>query len=191
MNDVVADRRTQLLDLAAALVAERGFHGMSVRDLGAASGISGPALYRHFASKQALLGALLVDISERLLAGGRSCVAASRGPKDALDRLVEWHVDFALSRPDLIRVQDRDFASMATTDQQRVRRLQRQYVELWVAQVVALLPGLDEPTVRAGIHALFGLVNSTPYSAVRLPRAGAEQLLRSLAHACLDALTGS
>jgi AcrR family transcriptional regulator len=189
VTDVVTDRRSQLLELAAAMVAERGFHGMSVRELGAASGISGPALYRHFASKQALLGALLVDISERLLAGGRSCVAAADGPRDALDRLVEWHVDFALSRPDLIRVQDRDFASMATADQQRVRRLQRQYVELWVAQVLAELPGQDEQTVRAGIHALFGLVNSTPYSAVRLPRPAAEQLLRSLAHACLATLT--
>ena len=37
-----------------------------------------------------------------------------------------------MSRPDLIRVQDRDFLSMTKPDQHRVRRLQRQYVELWV-----------------------------------------------------------
>jgi AcrR family transcriptional regulator len=179
------DRRRQLLDLAAPLMATRGFHGMSVGDLGAAAGVTGPALYRHFPSKQALLGALLADISERLLAGGAACVDESDGPSDALERLVRWHVEFALSRPDLIRVQDRDFASMSKSDQHRVRRLQRQYVELWVQQVAAAHPGTDEDLARASIHATFGLLNSTPYSADQLARPTAEALLTRLALAAL------
>src|SRR5882724_10856947 len=117
MTDVTLDRRQQLIELAAPLMATRGFHGMSVGDLGAAAGITAPALYRHFPSKQALLGALLTDISERLLAGGEACVVASSGPQDALERLVRWHVAFATSRPDLIRVQDRDFFAMSVDDQ--------------------------------------------------------------------------
>src|ERR1700712_666720 len=136
-------------------MASRGFHGMSVGDLGAAAGITGPALYRHFPSKQALLGALLTDISERLLAGGKACVADATSPANALQRLVRAHVDFAMSRPDLIRVQDRDFSSMSKADQHRVRRLQRQYVELWVQQVLATAPDQDEEIVRASIHATF------------------------------------
>ena len=130
MTEVTLDRRRQLLDLAAPLMATRGFHGMSVGDLGAAAGVTAPALYRHFPSKQALLGALLTDISERLLQGGEACVAASSGPQDALERLVRWQVAFATSRPDLIRVQDRDFFAMSPDDQRTVRRLQRRYVEL-------------------------------------------------------------
>ncbi|MDX6203427.1 MAG: hypothetical protein QOE24_541 [Frankiales bacterium] len=185
MTDATLDRRRQLLDLAAPLMATRGFHGMSVGDLGAAAGVTGPALYRHFPSKQALLGALLADISERLLAGGTACVEDSTGPSDALERLVRWHVDFALSRPDLIRVQDRDFASMSKADQHRVRRLQRQYVELWVQQVLAGHPGTAENLARAAIHATFGLLNSTPYSADQLARPAAEALLTRLALAAL------
>jgi AcrR family transcriptional regulator len=181
VTELTQDRRSQLLDLAAPLMATRGFHGMSVGDLGAAAGITGPALYRHFPSKQALLGALLTDISERLLAGGKACVAESTGPEDALQRLVRAHVDFAMSRPDLIRVQDRDFSSMSKADQHRVRRLQRQYVELWVQQVVAAGGQVDEEEVRATIHAAFGLLNSTPYSADRLARPTAAALLQRLA----------
>ena len=49
----VIDRRQQIIDTAAELFAERGFHGVSVNDIGAACGISGPALYKHFPSKQA------------------------------------------------------------------------------------------------------------------------------------------
>src|SRR3954471_12377907 len=112
MTEATLDRRRQLIELAAPLMAARGFHGMSVGDLGAAAGITAPALYRHFPSKQALLGALLTDISERLLAGGNGCVEEAADAEDALERLVRWHVDFALTRPDLIRVQDRDFSSM-------------------------------------------------------------------------------
>jgi AcrR family transcriptional regulator len=188
VTDVTLDRRRQLLDLAAPLMASRGFHGMSVGELGAAAGVTGPALYRHFPSKQALLGALLTDISERLLAGGAACVADSDGPADALERLVRWHVDFAMSRPDLIRVQDRDFLSMSAQDQHEVRRLQRQYVELWVEQVIAAHPGCDEESARTSIHATFGLLNSTPYSADHLSRLAAEELLNRLALVLLQSL---
>ena len=64
-------RRQQLLATAAELFAARGFHGVSVGDIGAACGVSGPALYRHFPSKDAMLAEMLVSISEELLEVGR------------------------------------------------------------------------------------------------------------------------
>jgi len=66
-----ADRRAALLSAAARLFAERGFDGVTLGDIGEAAGVSGPAVYRHVPGKQALLGAILVDVSERLLEGGR------------------------------------------------------------------------------------------------------------------------
>ncbi|MFF7682951.1 TetR/AcrR family transcriptional regulator [Microbacterium sp. NPDC007973] len=79
-----AERRAALLAAAARLFAERGFDGVTLGDIGEAAGVSGPAVYRHVASKQALLGAILVDVSERLLTGGRA-VAAAHGPAPAAD----------------------------------------------------------------------------------------------------------
>ena len=64
-----AHRRQQLLDAAAHLFAERGFNGVSIEELGAAAGVSGPALYRHFPSKEAMLGELLIGASQRLRRG--------------------------------------------------------------------------------------------------------------------------
>ena len=64
-------RRQQILDIAADLFASRGFHGVSVAELGSACGVSGPALYKHFESKDAMLAEMLVTISETLLAEGR------------------------------------------------------------------------------------------------------------------------
>ena len=46
-------RREEILDAAARLFAERGYHGVSIDDIGAAVGMSGPGFYRHFAGKEA------------------------------------------------------------------------------------------------------------------------------------------
>ncbi|MCQ9163490.1 MULTISPECIES: TetR/AcrR family transcriptional regulator [unclassified Arthrobacter] len=162
-----ANRRTVLLDSAAALFARRGFNGVSIEDLGAAAGVSGPAVYRHFSGKQALLGALLVGVSEDLLAGGRTVLAAGHGDGAALRGLIAFHVDFALSQPDVIRVQDRDFDSLSAGDQRQVRTLQRAYVELWVEVLGRLYPDRAADMRRLQAHAVFGLINSTPHS-VRL-----------------------
>ena len=70
-------RREQLLDTAAELFAERGFHGVSVNDIGEACGISGPALYKHFNSKDDLLAQSLTSTSERLLAEGKSRISGT------------------------------------------------------------------------------------------------------------------
>ena len=61
MNEVTrrsrmkAERRQQLVRAASRLFAERGFRSVSMEDLAAEAGVSGPAIYRHFASKEALL----------------------------------------------------------------------------------------------------------------------------------------
>ena len=70
-----ATRREQILKEAARLFAERGFHGVGVDEIGAAVGISGPGLYRHFAGKDAMLAELLVGISGQLLTGAKRRLA--------------------------------------------------------------------------------------------------------------------
>jgi AcrR family transcriptional regulator len=184
--DPGTSRREQILAAAAELFASRGFHGASIDDLGAAVGISGPAIYRHFPSKDAMLRDMLVGISERLLAEGRLRVRQADGPAAALRALVGWHVEFALTEPALITVQERALASLAEADQQHVRRLQRRYVETWVDAIVAAVPAADEAAARAAAHAVFGLINSTPHSAL-LNRDAMAALLQRMALAALTA----
>jgi len=181
---VPGTRREQILAAAAGLFAQRGFHGVSIDDLGAAVGISGPAIYRHFPSKEAMLRDMLVGISERLLAEGGRRVRLADGPQAALRALVGWHVEFALTEPALITVQERALASLAEADQQYVRRLQRRYVETWVDVIVAVVPAADEAAARAAAHAVFGLINSTPHSAL-LDTGAMAALLERMALAAL------
>jgi len=174
------DRRRQILATAAEMFAERGFHGVSVADLGAACGVSGPALYRHFASKEAMLAEMLVSISEHLLAVGRARAAGALDTAEAVRALVGWHVDFALHHKELIVVQDRDWASLPPDARQRVRSLQREYVALWVQELRSVHPGMSGSRARAMAHAAFGLINSTPHSDV-LPEPEMGRLLEDMA----------
>ncbi|WP_433659530.1 SACE_7040 family transcriptional regulator [Nocardia sp. CA-128927] len=180
-----AQRREQLLDAGARLIADRGFLGMRLDDLGAAVGISGPAVYRHFPNKEALLVELLVGVSQRLLDGGKAVVARTADAAEALDGLVDFHLDFALGDPDLIRIQDRDLENVPTTARRELRRTQRQYVEIWVTVLRELHPGLPEETARVQAHAAFGLINSTPHSATTATAVRARPILRRMALSAL------
>jgi AcrR family transcriptional regulator len=177
-----ADRRLALLDAAARLFAERGYDRVTLEEIGGAAGISGPAVYRHFAGKQAVLGAILLDASSGLLDGGRDVVSRVPAAADALRELVAFHVDFAVSHAATIRVQDRDLDSLADADRRRVRTLQRTYVELWVDVLARLDPSAPVPALRSRAHAGFGLMNSTPHSAT-----ASRDLLAVMALAALTA----
>lgn len=186
-----ADRHAAILHEAAALFAERGFSGVSLEDIGGAVGVSGPALYRHFANKQALLGAILVEVSERLLAGGRAVLSAHQDAGDRLEAIIAFHVEFALRDADVIRVQDRDLASLSDEDRHTVRRLQREYVEVWIGILSTVHPDRDEDDLRVRAHACFGLINSTPHT-VRASRSRPGErdvrgILQTMARASLTA----
>jgi AcrR family transcriptional regulator len=158
-----SDRRSKLLAAAESQIAERGYHAVRLEDIGSAAGVSGPAIYRHFPNKEAMLVELLVGVSTRLLAGARSVVATAHDSQAALDGLIDSHLDFALGEPDLIRIQDRDLAHLPDRAKRQVRKAQRQYVEIWV-DLLRLRDGTEEADARLMAHAAFGLMNSTPHA---------------------------
>ncbi|WP_141576854.1 TetR/AcrR family transcriptional regulator [Actinomadura sp. WMMA1423] len=179
-------RRAEILGAAAELFARRGYHGASIGDLGRAVGLTGPALYRHFSGKEAVLAEMLLDISERLLAeGARRAAGPDAG--HALDALLRWHIAFALDNPALITVHERELDNVPEPQRHRIRRLQRAYVEEWVAVLRRLGPGTPDDRIRAAVHACFGLLNSTPRSAAQgLGRDAMGDLLHGMARAALE-----
>jgi len=160
-----AERREQLLAAASRLFAERGFRSVSIEDLASDAGVSGPALYRHFDSKESILAELLIDASEQLLRQGSERVASATSALDALRSLISFHTEFALRDRDLIRIQDHDFANLGSSDAKTVSALQRAYIEVWMSVLSELDPTLAQSVIRTKVQAVFGLLNSTPHSA--------------------------
>ena len=188
MSRAPGRRRRQILAIAAELFADRGFANVTVDEIGDAAGVSGPALYHHFAGKEALLGEMLIDISEYLLTGGRAVVDA--GGDDVLQRLIRFHAEFAVSDRALITVHFRDLVHAADGDRAKVRRLQSQYALLWADELMRLGRVPDRKTAQAAVHATFGLLNSTPFS-TRLASAPMIELLVAMSDSALAATVPS
>jgi AcrR family transcriptional regulator len=194
----VTPRRQQILSTAADLFAARGFHGVSMGDIGAAVGVSGPALYKHFAGKEDILGQCLLHASDQLLAGARELLsddggrpgpgAAAAAPAaealEALEALIARHADFALDSPALIVVQEREWGALGTDTRAQVRKRQLAYVDVWCDALRPLRPDLSAAQARAAVQAAFGLLNSTPHSA-RIGRDAMRTLLTQMARGAL------
>jgi AcrR family transcriptional regulator len=179
-------RRDEILGIAVGLFATRGYHGVSMDDVGAAAGVTGPALYHHFAGKEAMLAAALYPVSEQLLAGGRARVAEHPdSPAGALTALVEFHVDFALNNPAVIALHLHELDRLPEDPRREIRRLQRLYVEVWVSVITVLRPELDGAEGRVLAHAAFGLMNSTPFISGEVDRVRCAELLRAATLASL------
>ena len=183
-------RHDDFLRAAAQLFAERGYAGTSVDDVGNRLGVSGPAVYWHFASKEALLTEMLSDISDRLLAGGKRCISDASNDRHALEDLIHYQVQFALDQPELITVHARDLAHVPQPARQRIRRTQRLYAELWVGALGGIAPEVPETLRRAATHAAIGLINSTPYLGASLSRTSVAALLERMAVAALYGAVG-
>lgn len=172
---------------AISLFEENGFHGAGIDDIAAAAGVTGPAIYRHFKNKNAVLVALFDRLAERL-SGILDTVAGLEG-REALETLVRLHGRLAFDERALIVVYISEERNLPDPERRRVRRLQRAYVEAWTDLLRPLRTDLSDEERRAAVHAAIGLLNSTGYRRqVGLPRAQAEEMLARMATvALLDA----
>jgi AcrR family transcriptional regulator len=185
-------RRDEILEIAVGLFAARGYHGVSMDDIGAAAGVTGPALYHHFAGKEAMLVAALIPVSESLLHGGRERIAKHRGDaRTALLDLIDFHVEFALANPAVIALHLHELDRLPEEPRRQIRRLQRLYVEEWVGVLGRLRPGLDAAEARVLAHAAFGLMNSTPFLGGEVDRRRRAALLRDAASHALQGQSSS
>jgi AcrR family transcriptional regulator len=174
-------RREQLLAAAAALFAERGFHAVGIDDVGAAAGITGPGVYRHFPSKAALLTALCDRALSRMLDGARSISAASGDPLARLEALVDLHVAFAVDERALISVWVRELSSLPEDVRRALRRRMREYEQPWQEVLGCLREDLSPTGVAVVTAGTLAMLNATPAVPAHVSRDEVVALLRTMA----------
>ena len=178
-------RRQELITAAARLFASRGYYAVTVDDIGDALGLSGPALYRHFPSKEALLVAVFDQVIENQRDQVRAVLAEADDPPAALEAMVRLHVRFAVEQRENMAVWRQEFHHLPEADSWRLRRAQRLYVEEWVHVVHELRPELNDASVRALVHGVLGLLQSPSDFQSGLADEGVINLLMSMAVAAV------
>jgi AcrR family transcriptional regulator len=90
--EFVSARRAEIVAIAGALFAERGYAHTTVREIADAAGILSGSLYHHFDSKESMIEALLRDFLDRIDREYTDIASAGRDPVTTLRALV--HVAF-------------------------------------------------------------------------------------------------
>ena len=178
-------RRELLLRAAADLFAAKGYHAVGIDDIGAAAGISGPGVYRHFPSKAAILQALTEGAVTEMTEGAREVVATTSDPYDALVALVDRHVAFCLQRRALMRVWARESRSLPDELLRPVLRQQRAYEQPWREVVARLREDLAEAEVAVAVVTTLAMLNGTPYAPEQVEAERVAGLLRRMALSAL------
>ena len=148
-------RRQQLLQIASEMFARRGFAGTGVDEIGQAAGITGPALYRHFANKQAILDALIIEGMQRLVSTMQGVATPAGDASRSLDVLIERRLDFAFG-PNryafVIRRNEHDNVSRAAL--RKVAALEELYWAEWLRALASLRPGVSTTVLRRAVYAV-------------------------------------
>ncbi|HTK68148.1 MAG TPA: helix-turn-helix domain-containing protein [Pseudonocardia sp.] len=183
-----AARGEALVAVAGRLFAERGYHAVSLGEIGAAAGIAGPSIYNHFPSKVDLLTAILQRGSEVLWFTLHQALAGAADPGQALRLMLDGYIGVLTARPGVVPILLDEIASLSPEPRRRLRTTQQRYVTEWVALLRAWRPDLAEPDARLLVHAAFAVANSLTRQAAsgRGPTAGIPSpWVRALAGAAL------
>jgi AcrR family transcriptional regulator len=141
-------------------MARRGFAGVNLSDIGAAAGIVGSGVYRHFDSKNAILVELLDRVVDRLLAEAEVILRAEPDPRTTLDALVAGQVRFTLGERTLCQLYLREGRSLPDADLRRLRWKQRHYVDLWLDVLATVRPDLSPAHAQVLVHAAIASIHS-------------------------------
>ena len=180
-------RRQRILSAAAELVAERGYQQVGMADIGAAAGITGSAIYRHFDGKSAVLVAMFDHVIDDLSREAGEIVGAGGDALVILRGLIATQVRFVLRDRTLAQVYHNEVANLPEEDRHRLRRKQRLYIEEWVHVLAQLRPDAGDATVRALVHASVGAIQSVLFYQSGLADDQLAALMSSVAEASLFA----
>jgi AcrR family transcriptional regulator len=176
-----------MLEAAARLLATRGYHGMSMRDLAAATGMSLANLYHYFPAKEDVLFALQTRAFDSLIAAAEEAVAAIENTDARLHGFILSHVRYVASHPDVLRVLIEEAGELPLERRRAVRRLKERYFrigfELVRETVAAHGPGrrMDTADLERATYSIFGMLNWV-YGWYRPARHGAPQAVARTIH---------
>lgn len=159
LRSVARDR--EILDAAAELFYERGFHAVGVDEIGAAVGVTGPAIYRHFNGKDEILATLFNEALDELLVRVES--QDDDDPRRDLALLVRAQVEFAIAHRHLVSIYTREERSLVEPWRRLIRHRTRQHTARWTDALGRVYPDASPERLELAAHAAIGLVHSVAH----------------------------
>ena len=148
-----SNKREVLLHEAVLLFDARGYHDVSIEEIGAAAGINASGVYRHFPSKADLLAAAFHRAGDRVAMSVESALTGSSTPDQALEHLVDVFVRLAFDHSELMSVYFAEIGNLPKAHRSDLRNIQRLNIEEWARIVAELRADLSAVECRFLVHA--------------------------------------
>jgi AcrR family transcriptional regulator len=148
------DQVERVLEAAARLFREKGFAATTVREIAKAAGMLPGSLHYRYASKEAILLAVVERAILRATDAVREAIATSRDPVERVRLALRAHLRLLLSGDDAIYVLLYDWRSITGEARAAIVRLRDRYEALWdgllyeAAGAGRLRPRVDLKLVR-------------------------------------------
>jgi AcrR family transcriptional regulator len=97
-------RAPQIIEAAARVFAERGFHGATTQDIADVLGIRQASLYYYFSSKEAALELVCLRGVEGFFEAAKAIAARPKSARKRLISLIESHLSPLMDRADFVKV---------------------------------------------------------------------------------------
>ena len=94
------NRKDDILQTAARLFKEKGYTGVSMRNIGEALGIKAASLYNHIGSKQEILASIIMTVAEAFTAGMETIVKSEQSTLEKLEAVIDLHVQITIDYAD-------------------------------------------------------------------------------------------
>ncbi|MBN2707264.1 MAG: TetR family transcriptional regulator [Deltaproteobacteria bacterium] len=163
MNNKFVSKQQKLFDRAAALFAEKGYHGTSISDLARAMELQKGSLYHYFKSKEELLFQLLDDYISGALREIEAICRAESEPVARLQRFMLFYTGFYAGNRDRLILLINDIDKLGPELRARVLSRERLYYQVLTdifqeLQAAGLMKALPLPVAA---FAFFGMVHYT------------------------------
>jgi len=169
-----------ILEEAMRLFREQGYAATGIDDIGAAAGISGPGVYRHFSSKQEILAEAIRDGTDHLLTEAGDILEKSASPTEALEALTDNLVGAVVAHPNLVAVLMQEEHNLDPRARRSRNRAYGVYLDDWVGILGKLRPDLPEAEARTAVHVVVGMVVAVARYSSGVDPERVAQLLRSM-----------
>ena len=181
-------RKQAIVDAARELFHDRGYHATGIDDIGAAAGITGPGIYRHFDSKDQILATIFDQMWLRLL--DTIDESAGLGPEAAIDLLVSNHVEAIVDRPGDVILLLNELRSLPDEYQALAAANDRTYQRAWATPIGRLHPALSDDEALVAARSTMWSITSYDIGDAGddLDADDAKRLLTRLAKASIEAL---
>src|SRR5699024_4082663 len=180
------DRRAQLASVAAGLFRERGYHGVAVNDIAGAAGITGPALYRHFTDKQAILAHVLLGGLDDMVTATRQALEQSHEPAEERVRtLLTSLAGLAVERREVSALWRWEGPNLGPSGAAQIRERSSGLLESWTTTLRTLRPELEQSDAELLCWAALSVLGSVAVHRTSVAKRRFEQRLARLASRAL------